>query len=200
MVAFAVTPGRMALVNVDIQNCFVEGSAPESAAVVERINRLADVCRIAGIPVVQVRHAVPAGSDLGVLAEIAPIVNDGLLDSDSDTAAYHADLVLSPGDILLDKPHFGAFHDTELEQLLRRRDIDTIIITGIETNVCCETTAREAMVRDFRVFFMSDGTTTGGVPGLTRDEVQRASLATLGLLFAQVISVQEMVRKIEQAS
>ena len=99
----------------------------------------------------------------------------------------------------MEKPHFGAFHDTELEQLLRRRAIDTIIITGIETNVCCETTAREAMVRDFRVLFTSDGTTTGGVPGLSRDEVQRASLATLGMLFAQVITVDELVRQIQQA-
>jgi len=189
----------MALVNVDIQNCFVEGSAPESAAVVARINALAAVCRGAGIPVFQVRHAVPAGADLGVLGEIAPIVKDGLLDRDSDTAAFHTDLVIHAGDILVEKPHFGAFHDTELEQLLRSRAIDTIIITGIETNVCCETTAREAMVRDFRVLFTSDGTTTGGVPGLSRDEVQRASRATLGMRFAQVITVDELVRQIQQA-
>ena len=70
----------------------------------------------------------------------------------------------------------------------------------IETNVCSETTAREAMVRDFRVFFLSDGTTTGGVEGLSRDEVQRASLATMGNNFAQILTVDEMILKIKDAA
>lgn len=124
----------------------------------------------------------------------------GFLDRDSETAAFHKELVRDPRDILLEKPHFGGFYDTNLELLLRRRGIDTIIITGIETNVCCETTAREAMVCYFRVFFLSDGTTTGGVVGMSRDEVQRATLVTLGMCFAQVLTVDEMIQKIKGAS
>lgn len=201
MVDFAVIPSRMALVNVDIQNCFVEGSAPEGQIVLERINGLAKVCREAGITVFHLRHALPAGMDPGVLGEIFPIVKtEGFLDRDSRTAAFHKDLVRDPGDILLEKPHFGGFQDTNLELLLRRRGIDTIIVTGIETNVCCETTAREAMVRDFRVFFLSDGTTTGGAPGITREEIQRASLATLGNCFAQILTVDEMKQRIIKAA
>jgi ureidoacrylate peracid hydrolase len=197
---FPVVPARMALVNVDIQNVFVEGSAPDGLIVLERINRLANVCREAGIVVFHLRHTLPAGLDGGVLGEIFPIVNKGFLDRDSETASFHKDLARDPRDILLEKPHYGGFYDTNLELLLRRRDIDTIIITGIETNVCCETTAREAMVRDFRVFFMSDGTTTGGVQGMARDEVQRASLATMSNNFAQVLSVDEMIQKIKDAA
>ena len=124
----------------------------------------------------------------------------GFLDRDSEKAAFHQELVRDPRDILLEKPHYGAFYDTPLELLLRRRSIDTILITGIETNVCCETTAREAMVRDFRVFFLSDGTTTGGVEGLSREEVQRAALATLGMCFAQVLTVDKMIQKIKAAA
>lgn len=198
MTNFPVIPARIALINVDIQNCFVEGSAPDGLVVLERINRLAAVCREAGIVVFHLRHALPAGLDPGVLGEIFPIVKEsGFLDRDSETAAFHKALVRDPRDILLEKPHYGGFYDTNLELLLSRRGINTIMITGIETNVCCETTAREAMVRDFRVFFLSDGTTTRGVQGMTRDEVQRASLATLGTCFAQVITVDEMIQKIE---
>lgn len=197
---FPVIPARMALVNVDIQNVFVEGSAPDGLIVLERINRFARVCREAGIMVFHIRHTLPAGIDGGVLGEIFPIVNKGFLDRDSETASFHKELVRDPRDILLEKPHYGAFYDTNLELLLRRRGIDTIIITGIETNVCCETTAREAMVRDFRVFFMSDGTTTGGVQGMSRDEVQRASLATMSNNFAQVLTVDEMIQKIKDAA
>ena len=199
MVDFAVNPARTALVNIDIQNCFVEGSAPEGLIVLKRINRLAQVCREAGIMVFHLRHALLPGLDPGVLGEIFPVVKEGFLNRDSETAAFHSELVRDSRDILLEKPHFGAFHDTNLELLLRRHGIDTIIITGIETNVCCETTAREAMVRDFRVFFLSDGTTTGGVKGISREEVQRAALATLGMCFAQVLTVDEMIQKITDA-
>jgi ureidoacrylate peracid hydrolase len=197
---FPVIPARLALVNIDIQNVFVEGSAPDGLIVVERINRLARVCREAGIVVFHLRHTLPAGLDGGVLGEIFPIVNNGFLDRDSETASFHKDLVIDPRDILLEKPHYGGFYDTNLELLLRRRGVDTIMITGIETNVCCETTAREAMVRDFRVFFLSDGTTTGGVKGMSREEVQRASLATLSNNFAQVLSMDEMIKKIKDAA
>jgi ureidoacrylate peracid hydrolase len=199
MVNFPVIPARMALVNVDIQNCFVEGSAPDGVIVVERINRLASVCREVGIPVFHLRHTLPDGLDSGVLGEIFPFVNEGFLDRDSEPVAFHKDLVRDAADILLEKPHYGGFYDTNLELLLRRRGIDSIIITGIETNVCCETTAREAMVRDFRVFFLSDGTTTCGVKGLSREEVQRATLATLGNNFAQILSVDDMIQQIEHA-
>ena len=197
---FPVIPSRLALVNVDIQNIFVKVSAPDGLTVLERINRLAGVCREAGIVVFHLRHTIPAGLNGGVLGEIFPVVNQGFLDRDSEAASFHKDLFIDPRDILLEKPHYGGFYDTNLELQLRRRGVDAIIITGIETNVCCETTAREAMVRDFRVFFLSDGTTTGGVQGMTRDEVQRASLATLRNNFAQVLSVDEMIEKIRDGS
>ncbi|MFN8414187.1 MAG: isochorismatase family cysteine hydrolase [Anaerolineales bacterium] len=201
MVDFVVNPARMALVNIDIQNCFVEGSAPDGLLVLKRINLLSQVCRKAGIVVFHLRHTLPPSLDPGVLGEIAPIVRKGFLNRDSETVAFHRELIIDDSrDILLEKPHFGAFHDTNLELLLRRRGIDTIMVTGIETNVCCETTAREAMVRDFRVFFLSDGTTTGGVKGMSREEVQRAALATIGTFFAQVLTVDEMIQKIEVAS
>ncbi|MFZ1753835.1 MAG: isochorismatase family cysteine hydrolase [Caldilineaceae bacterium] len=100
----------------------------------------------------------------------------------------------------MDKPRYGAFYATDLELILRSHAIDTVIITGLTTSVCCETTAREAMVRNFRVFFLSDGTATGEIGGLSADEVQRASLATLGALFAQVLSMDEMIEKIRSAA
>src|SRR6266511_1276782 len=152
MVDFAVVPERTALVNVDMQNCFVEGSpisAPDGLAVLDRINRFAAVCRTAGILVIHTSHVLrPDGSNMGVLGEMAPPVKDALVTKGAESAAPHKGLVVDALDILLDKPRFGAFHGTDLELILRTRGIDTIIISGIATNVCCETTAREAMVRD----------------------------------------------------
>ena len=201
MVNFEVVPERTALVNVDMQNCFVEGSpiaAPDGLVVLERINRVAAACRRAGILVIHTSNVFRAdGSNLGVLAEFDPIVKTGILNKGSAAAALHQKLVVDIRDILLDKPRFGAFHGTDLELILRSRGIDTLVITGIATNVCCETTAREAAVRDFRVLFLSDGTATFSIGDLSAAALQKATCATLGRVFAQVLTVDEIIAKIE---
>ena len=124
------------------------------------------------------------------------MISARLLDLDQPSAALHPGLVVEPGDILLEKPRYGAFHSTDLELILRRKGIDTVIITGICTNVCCETTAREAAVRDFKVLFTSDGTATFPIGNLSAEEIQRATCASLSLVFAQVLSVDEVIAKI----
>lgn len=203
MVDFAVVPERTALINVDLQNVFVEGdwpAAPDGLAVVDRINRLAAVCRQAGILVIHTSHVLrPDGSNMGVLGELAPPVRDGLITKGAETAALHKALLIDSQDILLEKPRFGAFYSTDLELILRARGIDTVIISGIATNVCCETTAREAMVRDFRVLFLSDGTAASAMGNATVAELHRATLATLGTVFAQVLTVDEVIQKIRCA-
>jgi nicotinamidase-related amidase len=204
LVDFNVVPRHTALVNVDMQNCFVEGSpvaALDGLAVLERINGVAAACRGAGILVIHTSNVFRAdGSNLGVLAEFDPIVKTGILNKGSDAAALHRKLVVDERDILLDKPRFGAFHGTDLELILRSRGIDTLIITGIATNVCCETTAREAAVRDFRVLFLSDGTATFSIGDLSAADLQKATCATLGKVFAQILTVDEMVSKIERSA
>ncbi len=204
MVDFAVVAQRTALLNIDLQNCFVEGSpiaAPEGPLVLERVNRLAEACRKAGILVIHASIVLrPDHSNMGTLSEFSPFVAEGILDRGSESAALHKNLVIDPRDILLEKPRFGAFHGTDLELILRKRAIDTVIISGVATNVCCETTAREAAVRDFRVFFLSDGTATAAMGGASAEELQKATCATLGFLFAQVLTVNEMICKIEGAA
>jgi ureidoacrylate peracid hydrolase len=131
---------------------------------------------------------------MGVLGEVAPPVKDGLLNKGAETAALHKDLVVDPGDVLLDKPRYGAFYGTDLELILRARGIDTIIISGISTTTCCDTTAREAMARDFRVLFLSDGTAT------SQAELHEATLKIIGARFAQILTVDEMIQKISGAA
>ena len=101
------------MLNIDIQNGFVDGSGEAGTAVLHRMNRVAAACRTAGILVVVVRHALPSDADPGVLDEIFPGVL-GLLDRESATAALHAGLEVDDRDLLLEKPHFGAFHGTDL--------------------------------------------------------------------------------------
>jgi ureidoacrylate peracid hydrolase len=200
---FELIPARTALINVDMQDCFVEGSpisAQDGVAVLGRINRLSAVCRAAGMAVIHTSYILrPDGSNAGVAADLPPI-KAGVFYKGSPAAALHKDLVVDPRDILLDKPRYGAFHGTDLELILRTRGIASVIISGIATNVCCDTTAREAAARDFHVFFLSDGTSTCGLGDVSADQFQQATLATLGFAVAHVLTVDEMIHEIGAAS
>jgi len=160
MVDFAADPQRTALINVDMQNCFVENSpfaSREGPALLGRINRLADACRSLGVTIIHTAHVIrPDRSNLGVLGDILPVVKTGVLDEGSFSAALHKDLDVRPTDIILYKPRYGSFHGTDLELILRSRGIDTIIVTGIATNVCVESTARDALFNDYYVVIVED--------------------------------------------
>jgi nicotinamidase-related amidase len=203
---FDLRSNDTALLIVDMQNCFVEGypiSAPEGPSVVERLNRLATVCREVGIPVIYTAHVVrPDGSNTGVMGEIIPPVNAGVIDDGAESAALHPGLDVQAGDIHLKKPRFGAFHGTDLELILRSRGINSLILGGIATNVCVDTTAREASVRDYHVHVLSDGTATFGLPDMgmgaaSAEEIQRVVCSTLAFAFARVRTVQDVIDELQ---
>ncbi|HEX3264382.1 MAG TPA: isochorismatase family cysteine hydrolase [Candidatus Limnocylindrales bacterium] len=198
---FPVVPSRTALVNVDLQNFFVE-SAAEGPAILGRVNELAAACRAAGVLVVHTAHVLrPDGSNVGVLGELIPAVRDeGFLYEGSRDAALHADLVVDPLDVYVAKPRFGGFHDTELEHILRDRGIDTIAITGISTDVCCDTTAREANARDFRVLFVGDATAVNAVEADVAIAQRQAVLELLDGLFAEVVTSDEFLDRLQGAT
>ncbi|MDQ3897763.1 MAG: cysteine hydrolase [Actinomycetota bacterium] len=201
---FPLVATRTALINVDMQRCFVEGSPlapPDGLALVERINRLARAGRQAGALVVHTRvWMTPDRSDVGVMGEIVPPFLVDLYTEGNDMAELHDALDVEPDDIILNKTRYGAFHGTDLEGILRSRGIDTVIITGIATNICCETTAREAAQHDFRVFFLSDGTATKEMNGVAAEELQRATLASLGMVFAQIATIDEVTEKVRASA
>jgi ureidoacrylate peracid hydrolase len=96
MADFAIVPERTALVNVDMQNCFVEGSpvsAPDGLEILKRINQVAAACRAVGILVIHASHVLrPDGPNIGVLRETVPIVKQGIINKGSQSAALHKGL------------------------------------------------------------------------------------------------------------
>jgi ureidoacrylate peracid hydrolase len=202
---FALDPGKSAFMIIDMQSVFVEDSpfaAPDGLEVLGRLNRLAAVCHEAAIDVIYTAHVLrPDHSNIGILGELLPPVDGGLIDDGSGSAALHPALRMTEEDIFLKKPRYGAFHGTDLELVLRQRNIDTLIIGGIATNVCCETTVREAAMRDFKVIFLSDGTATFGLPDMgfgpvTAEEVQNVTCSVVGFFFGQVLTVDQVIEKI----
>jgi isochorismate hydrolase len=89
-------------------------------------------------------------------------------------------------DYLNEINRYSVFQRTGLEERLRSGEIEELIITGVMTNCCCETTARDAFVKDFRVFFVSDATATAN------DELHIASLKNLAYGFAHIISTEQL--------
>ncbi len=204
MVNWTIHPRRTALVNVDMQAVFVEGtplSAPGGVALLKPVNRIAAACREAGIKVIHTLHVTRAdGSNLGTMGELVEPIRAGYIREGSETAKLHRGVEVMKNDILLPKPRYGAFTGTDLDQILRSNGIDTIIVSGICTNICCETTAREAAMRDYHVFFLSDGTETFPLGGLSVEEIKKVTLSTLGLAFAKVLSVDDCIGLIRQGA
>jgi isochorismate hydrolase len=94
-------------------------------------------------------------------------------------------------DIVLPKKRYSAFYETDLEKILRSKGIQDLIISGVMTNLCCETTARDAFMRDYRVFFLIDGTATG------KDDHHLAALKNLGFGFAYLITCDELIQNLK---
>jgi isochorismate hydrolase len=96
-----------------------------------------------------------------------------------------------PGFKVMRKTQYDAFYGTDLEKKLNEMGVRQIVIAGVMTSLCCETTARSAFVRGFDVFFLADGTAT-------KSEVLHISaLCTLAQGFAQVVSCREIISKLQ---
>ena len=100
---------------------------------------------------------------------------------------------VQPGDLVIDKVRYSAFLpiSSTLDADLKARGIDTVIITGTVTNVCCESSARDAHMLNYKVFFVSDANAAG------TDAEHNATLAVMGLLFADVRRTEELLPLIE---
>lgn len=209
MIDWDVNPKTTALINIDLQNLFVEGysiSSPNGPFVVDQANRLGEACRKAGIMVIHTaQENRPNNANRGIASDVvlsymaSHQMPHGGVASGSHAVALSSRLKVDPKDTILVKPRYGAFTGTDLDLILRARGIDTVIIGGIATNICCDTTAREACMRDYKVFFLSDGTGNRGLGELTAEQVKAAVLASMEFAFGQVITVDGMIKKIEKA-
>ena len=211
MVRWHIHPARTALLIVDLQNLFVEGydpiSAPRGLEVLERVDALAAACRSAGVQVIYTAHALREdGANIGQLEQIfPPMKSEDLITTGTERVEIHKGLHIEPGDIYLEKPRFGSFSGTDLDLILRGKGIDTLIIGGIATNICCETTAREANHLEYKVVFLEDGTTAGeyadqGWGALTPEESQKATLTVLAYAFAEVTTCADVVERLGRES
>ncbi len=149
---------RAALLVLDMQEYFLrEGShafIPSAPAILPNLQRLIRDFTAHNRPVIFTRH-VNTDEDARMMSRWWRDV----LRADSPDSAIRASLDTSNG-IIIPKAQYDAFYNTPLEEALRGRGVEQVIVTGVMTHLCCESTARSAFVRGFEVFFCVDGTAT----------------------------------------
>jgi nicotinamidase-related amidase len=153
---------KTALVVIDLQKGIVgmEGQPHQAAAVVKNAASLAEAFRKNNMPVFLVRVATSAdGKD-----RLNPIVDGenpwGNWQLPPDWAEIVPEMGPKEGDFVITKKQWGAFYGTELDLQLRRRNIDTIVLCGIATNIGVESTARFAFEYGYQQIFAEDAMTT----------------------------------------
>jgi nicotinamidase-related amidase len=180
-----------ALIVIDMQRFFLEAASPTftcgGVAILPTVKRVIDAYRRANRPVIFTQHAHhPGDLDCGIMGWWWR----GKCLEGSPESGVHADLAPMPGEKVVSKHRYSAFYNTDLETVLRCLRVEDIVVTGIMTNLCCESTARDAYYRDYRVFFLADGT------GSINEEMHLASLLNLAFGFAYVVTSDAIVDRL----
>lgn len=199
-------PTRTALVVIDMQNTFCQPGAPAevpvSRTIVPAINRLAHGLRAFGVPIYWVLHANThreGRSDWELFFNYIvkdPEVRRRTIESLAPgKQAVWQELETAPGDVTIIKNRYSALAhgSSTLERVLRNQGIDTILIAGTKTDVCCESTGRDAMMLDFKVVMVSD------CCGALSDEEHRDALETFIQQFGDVMTSDEVLARLAKS-
>lgn len=179
-------PERAALLVLDMQDYFLRPEShafiPSALAIIPILQKLIHEFYAHNRPVIFTRH-VNTDADAGMMSRwwrdsIRPDTLDSKIHSSLDVTK----------DIVIQKTQYDAFYKTMLEETLLGRGVEQVVITGVMTHLCCETTARSAFVHGFEVFFCVDGTAT------YTEELHWSSLLNLAHGFAVPTLSTEVIK------
>ena len=196
-------PKRTALVVVDLQNAFMDEAVghavcPMARDIVPNVNRLASVVRAAGGGVFWIKNTFDergAYEWSHAHAMLSPESQKRRVAAMTEGSQGHQlwpELDVCPEDEIVRKYRFSAFMPgtCDLPYQLRARGFDTVLITGTVTNVCCESSARDAMMINFRTVMISDGNAA-----MTMDE-HNASLVAFYAMFGDVMDTDFVIQRL----
>ena len=193
-------PAKTALIVVDMQNGFMmpgvaHALCEEAVNIVPNINRIADAVRKTGGSVVWIKNTSTAETrqSWSVKADMdGPERTAERSEAMAPGSKGHelwAELEVKPDDLVVRKTRFSAFiqGSSNLETLLRGRGVDTVIVAGTVTNVCCESTARDAMMRNFKTIMVTDANAANN------DALHNASLTAFYLTFGDIMPTDMLI-------
>ncbi len=181
----ALLPKQSALLMLDMQAYFLQPEShayvPSAAAIIPGLQNLIAAFSQCSLPIFFTRHInAPENA-----AMMGTWWRDIITDEDP-LSAITPQLDSHLG-VILQKPQYDAFYQTDLEERLQRFKITQLVICGVMTHLCCETTARSAFVRGFEVIFPVDGTAT------YNSAFHLATLTNLAHGFAHLTRVSEIL-------
>jgi len=178
-----INKNHCALLIIDMQEYFRAMAEP----ILPDLFPLIECCRQVKLPVIFTRHAHKDPLiDGGMLAKWwGEMIIDG-----TSEAEILDELKPRKNEKIIPKNRYTAFFQTDLHRHLQKCQIQQVIISGVMTNLCCETTARDAFVHDYEVFFLTDGTAT------SREDFHRATLLNLSYGFAHLKTCHEIYEAI----
>lgn len=177
---------KRALLVIDVQNEYFTGKMPVtySGNSLENILRAMDATQKQNIPVILIQHT-----------SMQP--GKATFRKGSNAWEIHSAVLSRPYNYLVEKNFPGSFTGTALEQILKDEQIDTVVISGYMTQMCCDTTARQAFHLGFKVEFLSDATGTLSISNeagsVSAEDLHRSILVTQAMVFSKVLSVGEWI-------
>jgi len=199
-------PRRTALLAIDLQNYFLkpgaQGETPKARDIVPAVNRLASELRRHGGHVVWIRNSTAGTRQSWSTFHECLMTPERQkrrykeMDKGGDGLEFWHALDIQPGDAKMAKKRFSAFiqGSSRIERHLRDRGIDTVLIAGTATNVCCESTARDAMMRNFKTVMAADALAARS------DEIHNASLTNFYSNFGDVQTVNEVLDSLDRGA
>jgi ureidoacrylate peracid hydrolase len=200
-------PARTAHIIVDLQNGFMEPGAtveiPQAREIVPNVNRISATIRAVGGLNVFIRYLIDDAAIVQWSTWFTDFATSERCKAMNETfcRGCHGfelwrELDVQAKDLIIDKTRFGAFvpGSSDLHDILQARGIDTLIISGTATNVCCESTARGAMQMNYKVIFVADGNATN------TDAEHNATLNNMVRLFADVMTTEEFIGFLQSSS
>ena len=186
---------KTALVVIDLQNVFMLPGmpleVPTAREIVPNVNKLAAAIRKAGGKVVWVKMCLEGQSEAwrvffegdprpGTLAQLTP---------GAPGFELYSELEVEPQDLIVIKRRYSAFiqGSSDIDKELREAGIDTVVIVGTLTNVCCESSARDAMMLNYRVVFVADANAA------LNDADHNASLGSILRVFGDVRTTDQTI-------
>lgn len=184
---------KSALLVIDMQNFFLDPTSPTftcgGLAILPTLKQLIQAFREAERPVIYTCHVHhPDGIDAGIMGWWWK----GMCIEGSPQSKVHDDIAPAINEKVVFKHRYSAFYNTDLETILRCLKIEDLVISGIMTNLCCESTARDAYYRDYKVFFLADAT------GTINEKMHLASLLNLAFGFAYVTTADWIMEQLQK--
>ncbi len=184
--SFKLDRGKAALLVIDMQRHFCDRKGvayvPGSAGLIKRIKKLVEIFVAHDRPIIYTRHIDSDDKNNLMLRWW-----DGQI-KEADAMSHIIEDFDTKNGLVIIKHQYDAFFKTNLLNVLQHRNIKQVVVSGVLTNICCETTARSAFMRGFEVYFLIDGTAT------YKKSMQNASLLNLSYGFAIPVTVDEIIR------